>query len=166
MSKDKRGTWLSGENQILLELVNHHGYKWKFISDVMNRPESSLRKRYMLLMNKSWTSEENKKLVDAIKKYKENWDKIMELFPNRELRAIKYHLEHNSKLNPNVNVGRWKKEEVEAFTDAFEKYGRRWNKISSVVKTRTPIQCINYHYLHYCKKAYKYSEKKENEVVV
>ena len=36
----------------------------------------------------------------------------MELFPNRELRAIKYHLNHNSRLNPNINVGRWEEKEI------------------------------------------------------
>lgn len=43
-------------------------------------------------------------------------------------------------IDPNSNLGRWTDEEHNIFVDSFEKYGKNWKKIATIVKTRTILQ--------------------------
>ncbi|GES80199.1 hypothetical protein GLOIN_2v1492661 [Rhizophagus clarus] len=92
------------------------------------------------LKNLAKTGKENIKLNNAIIEHGENWYEILKLFPHRELNDIKAHDRSNPRLNPFVNVGKWNTSEI-------KKFGRDWENVSKLIKTRSPMQCYTYQYV-------------------
>lgn len=148
ISKGKRGLFTPIEDEKLLWLVKNNGRKWRLISDIIGRPYCRCRDRYEALISKPWTKEESEKLRESILKYKQDWRKIANEFPDRSLFSIKRHHMRNSSTNPNVKLGRWNDIEKHLFKKAFEEHGKRWVKISKIVGTRSPQQCNHFFIIH------------------
>ncbi|CAB4424075.1 unnamed protein product [Rhizophagus irregularis] len=136
--------WESIEDEILLKLVKNYGRKWKMISDVIGRTYHRCLNRYEVLISKPWTKEETEKLRVSILKYKQDWRKIADEFPDRSLFDIRKHHKCNASTNPNFKLGRWNDIEINLFKKAIKEHGKRWIKVSQIVGTRSPIQCIQF----------------------
>ncbi|RGB27046.1 hypothetical protein C1646_769623 [Rhizophagus diaphanus] len=133
--------WESIEDEILLRLVKNYGRKWKMISDVIGKNYFRCRDRYEVLISKPWTKEETEKLHVSILKYKQDWRKIADEFPDRTLVDIRKH-KRNASTNPNFKLGRWNDIEINSFKKAIKEHGKLWIKVSQIVGTRSPRQCI------------------------
>ncbi|CAB4479035.1 unnamed protein product [Rhizophagus irregularis] len=136
--------WESIEDEILLKLIKNYGRKWKMISDVIGRTYHRCLNRYEVLISKPWTKEETEKLRVSILKYKQDWRKIADEFPDRSLFDIRKHHKCNASTNPNFKLGRWNDIEINLFKKAIKEHGKRWIKVSQIVGTRSPIQCIQF----------------------
>ncbi|CAG8574783.1 2316_t:CDS:1, partial [Scutellospora calospora] len=133
-----RGKWTTEEDNLLFKLVDKYGLKWTLIGKHLNRARNDIYSRYFIIIRKKWTTDENLSLRNLIAKYGENWKIISDHFPNRSVYDIKMHYKQCSSINPNVNKGRWKPEEIKAFDEAFHKFGKKWRHIAEFVRTRTP----------------------------
>lgn len=143
--KSKRGKWTEEEHKLLIQLVNKYGRKWAIISNIMNRPNSYIQNYYdSHVLNSKWSTEDKKLLYKALKEHGENWDEVIKYFPNRTLANVKSQFITVPSCNPKVNSGRWNDKEKQAFTEAFERYGKKWKLISEHVGCRSPIQCHQY----------------------
>lgn len=142
----KKGEWSKKDDQSLLDLVKEFGKSWHTFSEILNRPFYIIAYRYEILTNppKPWTKEEKIRLNNAVIKHGENWTEISKLFPDRKSGSIKVHYQTNAKLNPFVNIGKWKTFEVSHFKTAFKEFGKDWKKVAKFIGTRSPIQCYSY----------------------
>ncbi|KAI8068435.1 Homeodomain-like protein [Gongronella butleri] len=91
-----------------------------------------------------WTSDEDKLLVAAVKKYgPHKWSMIAQHVPNRT--PVQCSTRWLGALNPNVHKGRWAPEEDEILTRSVQKYSHKsvlpWNRIAQQIPNRTGIQC-------------------------
>ncbi|CAB5349443.1 hypothetical protein RhiirA5_402820 [Rhizophagus irregularis] len=167
-NRPKIHRWTEEELETLRIAVNKHGNKWKYISDnyfplsrtpiavqirwsIINRNMSRPRTeeedkilKYEVLISKPWTKEETEKLRVSILKYKQDWRKIADEFPDRSLFDIRKHHKCNASTNPNFKLGRWNDIEINLFKKAIKEHGKRWIKVSQIVGTRSPIQCIQF----------------------
>ncbi|CAG8681381.1 10615_t:CDS:1 [Funneliformis mosseae] len=148
LSKKKRGKWTKEEDQMLLDLLDKHGKRWKLLSEILDRPSTSIRTRYERINSNPWTTEENIKLKNAIMDYEEDWEKITKIFPYRTMFEIKDHYTQSSRTNPYVNIGHWEETEISDFMKAYKEHGNQWKKISKIIKTRSAKQCAKYYYDH------------------
>ncbi|CAG8623146.1 10986_t:CDS:1, partial [Gigaspora margarita] len=135
-----RGKWTTEEDNLLLKLVEKFGIKWTLIGRHMNRARNDVYSHYFFIIRKDWTNDENLSLRNLVAKHGENWKIISEHFPNRSVYDIKMHYKRCSSINPKVNKGRWKSDEINAFNEAFLKFGKKWRHIAEFVRTRTPSQ--------------------------
>ncbi|RHZ71113.1 hypothetical protein Glove_262g44 [Diversispora epigaea] len=143
MAQYKRGRFSKDEDETLLKLVKDHGMNWDKFAGILNRPPRHLRKHYSYMHNYQFTEKDKKMLHEALKEFGFNWDRLKERFPHKNIRFIRIFLENNSHLNPYVTQGRWTKEEIKAYNEGLEKFGKNWYKISEFIGTRTPGQCSN-----------------------
>ncbi len=142
VSKKKRGRWTKEEDELLINLIKGSNKNWIEISKVLERPYTSIFKRYMRIISEPWTLEDNIKLRDSVNKFgEENWEKIMESFPNRSRYDVKQHYRNCPATNPGISLGKWNDQEIFNFLDAFKKHGKQWKYVSTAVGTRTPAQC-------------------------
>ncbi|CAI2170016.1 210_t:CDS:1 [Funneliformis geosporum] len=149
----QKGEWTIEEDHHLFDLVAKFGKQWITFSQMLDRPCYNISYRYFLLTNSSWTHDANIKLRNAILNHGENWFEISKLFPNRKLNNIKLHYKKHPKLNPLINVGKWKAFEIERFEIAVNRFGKIWKKVAKYVETRTPLQCYT-HWNYLTKKSY------------
>jgi len=92
--KYHRSIWSMEEDEILLNLINTFGCKWKFISKYFkNKTLLEVYNRYFRI-NPSikkgrFSEEEDRKILVLINIYGYNWKKISNEFENRSLKQIR-----------------------------------------------------------------------------
>ncbi|RIB04920.1 Homeodomain-like protein, partial [Gigaspora rosea] len=142
--------WTPEEDKLLADGVAKYGVgKWAQISKLFTyRDRHQVKNHWIDILYRNrgkWTSDEDNLLLKLVEKYVskhgENWKIISEHFPNRSVYDIKMHYKRCSSINPKVNKGRWKSDEIKAFNEAFLKFGKKWRHIAEFVRTRTPSQC-------------------------
>ncbi len=85
---------------------------------------------------KSWTSEEDKVLLDLTKIHgTTNWTLIAEGLPNRSGKQCRERF-HNH-LQANIKKGAWTDEEDRLIVDLQAQYGNQWAKITKMLPGRT-----------------------------
>ncbi|KAJ8119751.1 hypothetical protein ONZ43_g3366 [Nemania bipapillata] len=76
-----------------------------------------------------WSPEEDRRLIEAVEKYGDNWMKVAGAVGTRCGDQCSGHWRHV--LNPNINYSDWTKEEDEQLLDAVRVYGTNWSTIAS-----------------------------------
>lgn len=86
-----------------------------------------------------WTEEEDLKLLSIVECYgKGNWRKISEIMGNKN--GIQCFHRYNRLSNNNIKQGSWTKEEDILLKNLYNQYGKRWTKISKIMRYRNPNQ--------------------------
>ncbi|KAL6074235.1 Transcription factor MYB3R-1 [Balamuthia mandrillaris] len=137
------------EDKRLLELAKKYkGHDWETIARELgtNRTPVQCFKRYQRslntnMMRSKWTEEENKTLVEAVKRYGEkNWQQVANCLEGRTGQQCLHRWQKT--LNPEIRRGRWTAHEDMLLTLAVKAYGHKnWIKIQSHVPGRTDVQC-------------------------
>ncbi|CAG8612976.1 15705_t:CDS:2 [Funneliformis mosseae] len=146
----KRGNFTEEEDNLLCNLlIKYGGNYWQRIAEEMNRPVHTIMKHYkFVLLNdakfSTWTDQENELISNSILKYGKDWKKIQNLLPHRLRRSIKEHVRFCSFADPHYNSGFWAIDETMRLVKAVRLYGKSWQDVSKVVKTRSPFQCRIY----------------------
>ena len=85
-----------------------------------------------------WTKEEDEKLIKLAQNFNERkWNEISKSFPEKNsLQCFSRY----KRIKPGVNKGPWKTEEDNKILKLIEKFGKRWSKISNIIKTRNGKQ--------------------------
>lgn len=91
-----RDLWKPQEDEMLIQLVNSHGYKWTAISKLMKgRSDKQVRDRYInnlmpgIKNDKHWSLEEDQKLVALHHQYGKKWALIAKYMPGRSECKVK-----------------------------------------------------------------------------
>jgi len=91
----KRSVWSSSEDEQLLDLFNAHGPRWAKIASFMeNRTRKQVRDRYLNVLvsniNKApWTEEEDRVIMNMLKKIGAQWCRISEALNGRTEMQVK-----------------------------------------------------------------------------
>ncbi|KAJ6216216.1 hypothetical protein RDWZM_007373 [Blomia tropicalis] len=141
--------WTKEEDEKLIKLVEKYNSSkktnWNLIAKhIAGRNFMQCRSRWDLKFNPkyillSWTSDEDKKLIDLVGKLGENWEEISKQMNGRTNRQCRDRW--LNKLTPKYVVGSWTSEEDEKLTSLIKKYGTKWAQISTLMNGRTPKQC-------------------------
>lgn len=91
----KKGTWSNEEDALLVKFVKIHGKNWSILSKLMkNRSGKQIRERYLnkldsTINHSKFTIEEDQKIFDLYKIYKNKWTSISQFFNHRTGDMIK-----------------------------------------------------------------------------
>jgi len=120
------------------------------------------------VVNRKWTDEERQTFDASYKKYGKDFSKIVPLIPTRTLKQIKayygmykrYKLtppednamssgyaasyKYYSAIEPGMNTGKWTEQEKRAFHNAYNKYGKLFQKYLKRIPTRNINQIQAY----------------------
>ena len=93
--------------------------------------------RKVIKQNK-WVPEEDKKLINLAQNFNERkWKEISQSFPGKN--ALQCFSRYK-RIKPGVNKGPWKPEEDNKILKLIDKFGKKWSKISNIIKTRNGKQ--------------------------
>ena len=93
-----------------------------------------------MAVKERWSAEEDRALLEAVRKYGQDWDRVAMMIPGRNRKQC--GLRYTKSLAPQVRRGRWTPEEDAALSSAVEDMGvGSWKQISVRVPGRTDIQC-------------------------
>jgi hypothetical protein len=137
------------EDKQLLDLAKKYkAHNWEAIAKELgtNRTPAQCFKRYQRslntnMMKSKWTAEEDKILIDAVKRYGEkNWQQVAHCLEGRTGQQCLHRWQKT--LNPHIRRGRWTTAEDMMLTLAVKAYGsKNWIKIQAHVPGRTDMQC-------------------------
>ena len=120
---------------------------------VDNENEQNRRKK-----TRTWSAEEDHRLIMAIYKYGDNWNAITEFVGNSRSRS-QCSQRWIRVLDPGIDKGPWTDEENEKLLQLVEKYGTKgWVKVASEMTSRSDVQC-RYHYSQLTGKNVQNTEK-------
>lgn len=147
-----KSPWTAQENEKLTEIAKRYKLQnWKEITQALgtNRSELIVCKHYFShLFHKykkgEFTFEEDKKLLDTIKKYKIGnyiqWNKVTKHFQNRTRWQIHhrytYYLSQGTKKR-----GKFSKAEDIMLMICVDKFGKNFKKCSEYLPDRSMVQC-------------------------
>ena len=88
----------------------------------------------------NFTKEEDDKLKQLVSQFGEtnNWKKISDMFPNRNIRQVKDRW--TNYLSPNVINRPWNSQEDFLLIQSIQRFGRKWKTITQFFPGRTDIQ--------------------------
>lgn len=90
-----------------------------------------------------WTSEENKKLIDHVRKNgPRKWKKIAHELNNKTTQQCRDH--YNDVLDPKIKNVVWTNDEEKILLLKYEEYGPHWSKIKVFFPGRTAGMIKNY----------------------
>lgn len=92
-----------------------------------------------------FTSDEDKKLLNLVKKYGEhNWKRVSSEIEGRNVRQCRDRYRHY--LSPNINQSSWNDDEDNLLIKKVEELGFRWKKLEKFFVDRNEIQIRNRYY--------------------
>ncbi|KAI1128809.1 hypothetical protein F5Y10DRAFT_264842 [Nemania abortiva] len=135
-----RRNWTAKEDSLLRQLVqneldNKRPLLWRELAKhVSGRSNKDCRKRWWNSLAGStakgvWSPEEDRRLIEAVEKYGENWMKVAGAVGTRCGDQCSGHWRHV--LNPNINYSDWTREEDEQLLEAVRVHGTNWSTIAS-----------------------------------
>ncbi|KAI0442800.1 hypothetical protein F4803DRAFT_518056 [Xylaria telfairii] len=135
-----RRNWTAKEDSLLRQLVqneldNNRPLLWRELAKhISGRSNKDCRKRWWNSLAGStakgvWSPEEDRRLIEAVEKYGDNWMKVAGAVGTRCGDQCSGHWRHV--LNPNINYSDWTKEEDQRLLDAVRVYGTNWSTIAS-----------------------------------
>jgi hypothetical protein len=98
---------------------------------------------------RSWTSEQDAKLIDGVKEHGKKWVAVAAMVPGRTNRQCRSRWAEC--LDPGINTGKWTPEEDAMLADAVKKHGHgygNWAAVAALVPGRTNMQCSKRWRLH------------------
>ncbi|XP_010506400.1 PREDICTED: snRNA-activating protein complex subunit 4-like isoform X2 [Camelina sativa] len=139
--------WTAEEDDQLRGAVELFGDKdWQSVANVLKGrtgPQCSNRWKKSLRPTRKgrWSLEEDKRVKVAVTLFgSQNWHKISQFVPGRT--ATQCRERWVNCLEPNLNRGKWTKEEDEKLREAIAKHGYSWSKVASDLSCRTDNQCL------------------------
>jgi hypothetical protein len=94
-----------------------------------------------------WQQKEDAKLIDAVKKFGNDWVAVVTLVPGRtnEQCARRWSVVRLTATSEGKDskTGKWTAKEDAKLTDAVKKCGKDWVAVAALVAGRTNAQCIN-----------------------
>jgi S-ribosylhomocysteine lyase LuxS involved in autoinducer biosynthesis len=144
----KRGKWTPAEDENLMEAVKTHGNNWvKAAAMVPDRTDRQCRKRWVQTLDPAngknlgkWSTEEDEKLIEAVKKHGKKWAAAALMVPGRTDQQCRQRWFRT--LDPaNGNKGKWSTEEDEKLAEAVNQHGKKWVAVALMVPGRTNKQC-------------------------
>ncbi|RIA87483.1 hypothetical protein C1645_777215 [Glomus cerebriforme] len=125
--------WTADEDKIFMEGIKKYGVgKWAEISKMLiNRNNVQIATRWRLISRTKrgkWQKEEDKDLLDLVKKYGKNWEFISRIL-NRPKPSIIIRYQ-------NLTNDPWTPEEDRKLRNALKEYNQDWNKILKLFPNR------------------------------
>ena len=134
--------WTKVESEQLEKLVlKHNGKNWKEIArHFVNRDAAQCHRHWTLVLHPSvgrgcWTTEEDNKLLELVKKYGPKWTLLAEHIPNRTRKRCRER--YINYLDPNLIHGEWTAKEDKILLTKQEELGNQWTKISESLPGRS-----------------------------
>jgi len=137
----KKNTWTKVEDQMLLALSEQYGYRnWKEISNHFvgkNPIQCSARYKRIRpgLIKGVWKMEEDKYLLELVKKFGKNWSLLAKYMPSRTGKQIRDR--YLNSLDPHIKKERFSSVEDKKIILLYSKYGKYWSKIAKYFMGRT-----------------------------
>ena len=115
----------------------------KVIQEIPAIPNSILMKPFVGEHQKrrTFSKEEDARLLYLVKYYGDDWTKISILMPFRSSRQCKERYE--GYLSPSINHGKFSEEEDLLLIEKYEEFGSKWTKISQYFEGRSGNQLKN-----------------------
>jgi myb proto-oncogene protein len=94
-------------------------------------------------VRRSWTPEEDAKLIEAMKEHGSRWVKVAAMVPGRTNKMCRNRWTYI--LDPAIgkSTGKWTLEEDAKLTEAVKKYGTDWVAVAALFPGRTNKMCRN-----------------------
>jgi hypothetical protein len=152
-SRAPRRSWTAEENAKLVDAVKKHGKDWDVVAALVpGKTRVQCRIRWVNYADPSivramgkWTTEEDAKLIDAVKKCGKDWGAVAALVPGRTNEqcghrwgAVRLATTIEGK---NTSTGKWTAEEEAKLIDAVAKCGKDWAAVAALVPGRANEQC-------------------------
>jgi S-ribosylhomocysteine lyase LuxS involved in autoinducer biosynthesis len=144
------GRWKPEEDAKLIEAMQKHGKNWVAVATLVpGRTDLQCRTRWTHTLDTAgktagrWKPEEDTKLIDAVKKYGENWVAVAAMVPGQTDAQCRSRWVQNLDPVAGKIVGRWKPEEDTKLIEAVKKHGKNWVAVATLVPGRTNLQCFN-----------------------
>jgi hypothetical protein len=155
-SRAPRRYWRAEEDAKLMEAVKTHGNKavqklgkdWVAVAAMVpDRTNKQCRDRWKKSLDPAnrkkpgkWSTEEDAKLKEAVKKHGKKWVEVAAMVPDRTNDQCRERWVNS--LDPmNGNKGKWSTEEDAKLTEAIQKLGKDWVAAAAMVPGRTNARC-------------------------
>lgn len=144
--------WAKKDDELLLQLVDkHNGRHWKEIANAFpgrTAPECNRRWKKLKPVKKRqhWDEEEDALLLSLIDQFSFDWAAICSKMPGRSGKQVRER--YLNTLDPNINKGKWTKEEDETILQMFYQKGSKWKDISKALCNRPENMVKNRFYCH------------------
>ena len=101
-------------------------------------------RRLSTMGQRSWTSEDDNRILCFVNEFGEDWKRIGEFFPKRTEKQLKDH--YRNYLRPDLDKSEWNiKNDIE-FVRLLSIYGCDWRKIQGAMPERSYPQIKNRYY--------------------
>ncbi|CAK60262.1 unnamed protein product (macronuclear) [Paramecium tetraurelia] len=141
INKKVRKTWTAQEDQQLQRSIQQYGSNWvQIAASMVNRNPSQCTQRWKrikpqaLRKRKPFSVEEDQLILQLVTKYRQNWGKIAQMFPERTNKQIRER--YINKLNPLNKQEPFTEEEDQIILKAYQEIGSKWTKIQDLLVGR------------------------------
>jgi len=151
MSTKKPNRWTPDEDGLLREAVLEHkeeDINWHSVAqNTPGRNNKDCRKRWVYFLAQSskkgsWSSEEDGKLTEGVKKHGYRWVLVSQVVGSRQ--PDQCSRRWHETINPNISYDRWSLLEDQTLLTAVQMHGRKWTEIvERYFYNKTPIAAKN-----------------------
>jgi hypothetical protein len=142
ISKVKRvKNWTDEEDEILMKTAEKYDFKnWNAIAEeLVGRSAIQCSARYKRIrpgiIKGSWTDEEDKQLIELLKKFGKNWSLISKYMTSRSGKQIRDRF--LNALDPALTKDKFTNQEDLTILKLYAKMGSQWSKIATYLPGRT-----------------------------